>query len=106
MIIFLFPTEIIRCLLHVNACLHVYMCHTAFSKVEGSGILCLNNVSSVSHALHFLLMGLVAPMSKLIITAKPLHTEHFQNKYVVQLLSVYLEDGTYVRGLPQGLSSS
>ena len=48
-------------------------------------------------------MGLVATLSKLLITPKPLHLEHFE-KYVVQLLSLYLPDGTCFTDVPQLLS--
>ena len=38
------------------------LCHAVFSKVEGCGVLCLNNISSLSHALHFL--GTFADLSQ------------------------------------------
>ena len=69
-------------------CACVHECLAVFSKVEGCGVLCLNDISSVSHALHFCCfcrfnsiakwaMGLVATLSKLLITPKPLHLEDF-----------------------------
>ena len=45
-------------------------------------------------------MDLVATLSKLLITPKPVHLEHF-TKYVVQLLSLYLQDGTCFTGVPR-----
>ena len=46
------------------------------------------------------MMGLVATLSKLLITPKPVHLEHFA-KNVVQQVSVYQRDGTCFTGVPQ-----
>ena len=48
-------------------------------------------------------MGLVATLTKLLVTPKPLHLEHIA-KNVVQLLFLYLQDGTCFIGLSQWLS--
>ena len=45
-------------------------------------------------------MGLAATLSKLLITPKEVHLEHFA-KYIGQLLSLYLQDGTCFTGVPQ-----
>ena len=49
-------TIFVKCLLCVSICVSVHSCiyYTAFSKVESYEFLCLNNISSVSHTLHFL----------------------------------------------------